>query len=218
MRSKLALLTFVGKMPPKRSGDQLTGGTRDVNPQYLTIPFVTPAAPTAGTQTIAALLSTTLPIPRYPEKDGKSIVMEMLNVEFVYDGNPTDFTNSVVGNSFSGYTVALTTNPNQLQTSAALFQDPRTIQYDTWRQEQTVATSVGLAFQTIPTIRDYDLTDRAGHGVLVATDNVYIQQITFNNGAGSSTMVGSQQGVCVVLYRFKAVTLSEYVGIVQSQQ
>lgn len=56
-----------------------------------------------------------------------------------------------------------------------------------------------------------DLTDGAGHGVLIATDSINIQM----NSSGTSLT-----NVCRIklLYRWKDVAIEEYVGIVQSQQ
>lgn len=56
----------------------------------------------------------------------------------------------------------------------------------------------------------WDCTDNAGHGLLVATDNIFLQCSV--DAAGSVTPSGK------ILYRFKKVKLVEYIGIVQSQQ
>lgn len=56
-----------------------------------------------------------------------------------------------------------------------------------------------------------DLTDGDGHGILVATDNIFFQ-VTSNGFASAA-----EQSV-KLLYRFKEVSLVEYIGIVQSQQ
>jgi hypothetical protein len=60
-------------------------------------------------------------------------------------------------------------------------------------------------------IDDIDLTDGAGHGVLVATDSIFI-------GAATTSYAGAATFYARVFYRFKEVTLQEYIGIVQSQQ
>lgn len=56
-----------------------------------------------------------------------------------------------------------------------------------------------------------DLTDEAGHGILVATDNLYF--VNYSAGTGATNGM-----VYVLTYRFKDVSLEEYIGIVQSQQ
>lgn len=67
-----------------------------------------------------------------------------------------------------------------------------------------------LVFQS--TQQTQDLTDGAGHGVLVATDAIYLQ--IFTTGVANT----SETGRFRMLYRFKNVSLAEYIGIVQSQQ
>ena len=55
-----------------------------------------------------------------------------------------------------------------------------------------------------------DLTDGAGHGFLVASDNIYLQVSSIASGIVNSANVK-------ILYRWKDVSVQEYVGIVQSQ-
>lgn len=59
----------------------------------------------------------------------------------------------------------------------------------------------------------FPLNDGAGHGVLIATDNIYLSYVVA--GALASTPVAF---IARMLYRFKEVGIAEYVGIVQSQQ
>lgn len=63
----------------------------------------------------------------------------------------------------------------------------------------------------------HDLTDGAGHGLLVATDNIWL---TCQVGATAPGLAITVSGLVVldIFYRFKKVTLQEYIGIVQSQQ
>jgi len=66
----------------------------------------------------------------------------------------------------------------------------------------------------------HDLTDGAGHGILIATDNVYLAfDVLISSPAGNniSVLVGSYLQADLI-YRFKNVSLQEYIGIVQSQQ
>lgn len=66
----------------------------------------------------------------------------------------------------------------------------------------------------------HDLTDGAGHGVLVATDNIFLTLQTAATVVGASATITAATGFgeCAILYRFKEVGLAEYIGIVQSQQ
>jgi hypothetical protein len=57
----------------------------------------------------------------------------------------------------------------------------------------------------------FDMTDAAGHGVLIATDNMFVGLNTTNFVAVATVNIK-------ILYRMKNVTLAEYIGIVQSQQ
>lgn len=65
----------------------------------------------------------------------------------------------------------------------------------------------------------HDLTDGAGHGILVATDQIFLTQqtgLTSMGGSTADTITGFVQAD--LIYRFKEVKLQEYIGIVQSQQ
>ncbi len=62
-----------------------------------------------------------------------------------------------------------------------------------------------------PTDLVVDLTDDTGHGVLVATDNIFIQ--CFSSSALNPITASAR-----LFYRWKNVSLAEYIGIVQSQQ
>jgi len=56
-----------------------------------------------------------------------------------------------------------------------------------------------------------DLTDGMGHGILVASDYFFVQVDSDGIGAVITTYFK-------LLYRIKNVALTEYIGIVQSQQ
>lgn len=60
-----------------------------------------------------------------------------------------------------------------------------------------------------------DLTDQAGHGLLVATDNIYLNVWMDSTGA---QVITNPAVVCTLHYRLKEIGLQEYIGIVQSQQ
>lgn len=65
----------------------------------------------------------------------------------------------------------------------------------------------------------HDLTDGAGHGILVATDNIFVS-CSISVGSVFVTQADAATGAasCNILYRFKEIALAEYIGIVQSQQ
>lgn len=59
-----------------RKGDSLTGGTGDVNPQWMKIYAPQPSADATVT------LQVPLPVQRLPQKSGKALVMELLKVRW----------------------------------------------------------------------------------------------------------------------------------------
>jgi hypothetical protein len=58
-----------------------------------------------------------------------------------------------------------------------------------------------------------DVTDGAGHGILVATDQIFVGGIEAGITLAGSSLMGAR-----IMYRWKNVSLTEYIGIVQSQQ
>lgn len=66
----------------------------------------------------------------------------------------------------------------------------------------------------------HDLTDGAGHGLLVATDNIWLTcyATAATADAGENAVLNVATVNADLIYRFKEVSLQEYIGIVQSQQ
>ena len=185
-----------------RGGDQLTGGSRDVNPQTM---LLSGAKQTTADTPLNVLVGTGLPIPRLPIMKGRSLVMELLSCDF-YLLQP-----GYAAGTVTYQTVWLTTNPSSDDTNGTgnvVFQDPRTIAQ--WTRVN-VAGATLTSFVEFENIKHIDLTDEAGHGILVATDNLYFGVSSINTAA-----INSAFGK--VTYRFKDVSLEEYIGIVQSQQ
>lgn len=175
-----------------RKPESLTGGTGDVNPQTFVIPAVQTAAD------VATVIPAATPIPRYPLANGKSLVMEILKVEF-------KLSQPIAANS--EVFIALTTNPTAAPSILLAFQDTRIIA----KTDRYVVFSSAAAYLIDALIQKDDVTDDAGHGLLVATDNVYVA--IYSTGTAIAN-----RGDCRITYRFKEVTLQEYIGIVQSQQ
>lgn len=183
-----------------RPAMDLTGGSGDVNPQTMIIVANGPVSGAAGTN--RATIG--LPIPRLPTPQGKSLVMEILWVEFVHRSL------SATAGASTEYHMSLTTNPAAPANIAAAVSDPRTVA--DWNYEVT-ASGAPAAFWDVNGVSEVDLTDQAGHGFLVATDNLFLD--SFTSGPAGANM---NTPICRIGYRFKLVTLTEYVGIVQSQQ
>lgn len=190
---------------PKRGasssyGDQLTGGTRDVNPQFMSGSITLSAANTLTEVTQGT------PIVRVgPQTGGEAIIMEVLKV---YVDLPTiDQDNAAATARLASVRFAT----KSFGSTAMTLGDP-TVFAMAQQQVRNAFTAAGtgmLENQLNP--QEIDLTDGAGHGILVATDNIYVQASTSGQSAASTFY-------WKILYRFKRVSLVEYIGIVQSQQ
>lgn len=189
-----SLLNFPAQM--KRGRDTLTGGSGDVNPQQMVF---TVTQTGNDVTTIGALQ---MPIPRLPTKPGKNLVIELLEVEYYWHGGVAGAAGVTIDMAAS-----VTTNPVVPANELELVQDVRKL---SWIAQRTVdVTATGIV--DIENRYTDDLTDRAGHGFLVATDRLYFNVFSTNTGQ-ANTIVFS------LMYRFKEVALVEYIGIVQSQQ
>lgn len=185
----------------KRGGDQLTGGSKDVNPQVLVTATVT--------STVAdnfAQIGVPLPIPRLPTKSGKNLVMEFLYVDFAFT------TLAIHVSAFDQYYLDIGTRSNFVRSNGLTgiiqgMQDPTTIAYYRF----AIITPATNDTVEVPVDKRIDLTDGAGHGILVATDQCTVSVNSDSTGAVCG-------GFARVTYRWKEVSLVEYIGIVQSQQ
>lgn len=176
--------------------DTLTGGTRDVNPQWF-----------RGSLTLTQNANTEdnfqLPITRIPTAN-KVTIVELLKIQITPKiGMGTSAVCAIGSYSIKFATASLGT------TTAIHLDDPRVVA----EINQTVLTSAtGAMMSGTPGTYILDLTDGSGHGILVAADKLYVQCTCAN--------VADLAGTCAyaLLYRFKTVGMREYVGIVQSQQ
>lgn len=168
---------------------ELTGGTGDVNPQFLT------ATVTQSAADISTTLEFALPVPRFSAKSGRSLVMEILRVNYVVG----DLVAPAGQISVIGF---LATSE-----SAVALSDPTIFSF--FARDGLFATAVGFSYGS----RKYtdNLNDGAGHGFLVATDQLFLTAQTVATGAANVI-------VAKLYYRFKEVSLQEYIGIVQGQQ
>jgi len=166
----------------------LTGGSGDVNPNWLKISVTQSAADT--------FTQSTNPIPvQRLKSNGKSQVMEILKVHWENISAITETDNS--------YNAFLTTKS---YSSAPPLTDGPVIDHV---RRNIILTTSGQVVVDQPVI--HDLTDGAGHGVLVGTDNLYLS-------LGSATTGVAGQMTAWILYRWKNIGMAEYIGIVQSQQ
>jgi len=184
-------------------GESLTGGTGDVNPQIYNLTIVQPIPDGTGISTFP------VPVYRFPLKRDRAMVMEVLRVQWIVENLASVANaNSVVG-------LISTSTPAGIQhltpsTEAEQFialSGPTVV--DSFSLDGIFATAAGFAYTS--RIFDHDKTDSAGHGLLVATDQIFLAFAS--NGTGLTNRL-----CCKVIYRWKEVGLSEYIGIVQAQQ
>lgn len=160
-------------------------------------------APTNGGDQWEFLTKAPLPVNKLGGNGKSATIIELLKVWFyvLEDKAAVD----------SSLTISLCTGDISGDTEFELLGDPRTLAG--FRRTQAFDGSIGSGGfqlqQTYPV--EVDLTDGAGHGVLVATDNIFAVM------KSSSTTVSNQAWV-KMLYRQKRVGVLEYVGIVQAQQ
>lgn len=189
-------------MKRRRTGyySSLTGGTGDVNPQL----FKGRLATTTANQPIS--LAFINPVSKgIFAKTGLATVMEILKIwvkmgPYEAHADVAEVTHTrrlAIGTKDHGITQIYMDEPDLI-----LYHE------DNYYGAFTAGGTYG-AFT--PSVFEYDFTDNAGHGILVASDYIYVQSDTDNFDATTTHMFS-------ILYRFKNVSIQEYVGIVQSQQ
>lgn len=180
-------------------GSSLTGGTGDFNPQIYTITTLQSTADTEVTNGFPT------PIPRFGTGGSTtSPVMEILKVYFILDDITAQSAQTAVIAALSTASLA---NIDPGGTGLPYLFDPRSFAF--FSLDGIFSTAAGFALTS--RIFEFNLTDGSGRGLLVATDNIFLNIF--------STATGRQNAVTAkILYRLKNITLQEYVGIVQSQQ
>jgi len=182
--------------------DRLTGGTNDVNPQYMTIKL-----PTLATTLVAVNESFPIPINRMISTRSAQ-VLEILRIEYYANGQGWG-TGVDCGTKVSIGSAPFTRSTAAGATLSASGEQPTSPGLITQFFQTTDfgdATGVQMAKDWV-IVRD--LTDGAGHGVLVGSDNLYV-----NNVAAFGAATENKEGFLRILYRFKNVGMAEYVGIV----
>lgn len=192
-------------MPKRAKSDTLTGGTKDVNPQWWVI------TTTQATADAITTLSYPLPVQRLQQGSDKSMVMEILGI---YWDMPVYAL--VSAQTLSLYAFLTTNNPNvPAAPTVGILQQIRArgtcIDYINRQMVSNVAPTNENVFDE-PIY--HPINDGAGHGLLIGTDSVYMTLVT----SVPSTTAALNNVTARILYRLKEVTIQEYVGIVQSQQ
>ena len=183
------------------SGGSVTGGTGDVKPQYFTI-----STGDAGAIDDYVTQAFVLPIARISTTKTKSVVFEILSVDYFLNmRNVLD--NQTV--EFAYLTTSTARNDGDTSSLIALADDltlPRTLAPVVRVTEMLTTGATGFSFP-----QHVDTTDNNGNGILIATDRIII----VGGGIGNAS-VGNY--TAKIKYRLTAVDITEFVGIVQSQQ
>jgi len=184
------------------SSAALTGGTNDVNPQFMKV-RVTSSSTTANTVTSVAV---PIPVQRLAT-GGRAQVLEILKV--YYDVNETAATETAL---HFQYTICLSSRSNGTTIPALGNADPYTVLFKNSCISMPVVSSLLQDCQCI------DLTDGAGHGILFGMDNLYVLFQWNSTVAAGSAVNASSAPYCNlnIAYRWKNVGFSEYVGMVTS--
>jgi hypothetical protein len=171
--------------------NMLTGGTKDVKPQILAFAVTQSGADATTTQ------AQPLPVLRnFSSGNGsRAQLIEVLKVQFTMP------LSAEVDSSSSVY--LSTKNFGTTATNAA---DPSVFAHT---RRQLIITTSGQSYFDLT--QYVDLTDGNGNGVLIATDNIYLQ-------LQSATTSLTNSCICRILYRMYGASVTEYVGIVQGQQ
>lgn len=194
-----------------RSGSSsLTGGTGDVNPQWMVMRV---DHTSTGVTAFTVESSVATPIPRVPSSNGRAIVMEILKVQFEMRPIAQISASSNVNQKSSialshAANSALSNSTFNLNTS-----DPRIIATATFYSQQRntlIATNDEEWLLSVQPVV-IDTSDGAGHGILHASDNIFLTMGTEH--AFATTYTGRAR----ILYRFKDIGVTEFIGIVQSQ-
>lgn len=186
-----------------RNSESLTGGTGDVNPQWYTCAANAMDAPNTFSE-----VATPVPIARqHRSTSSKATVFEVLKVIFI-----TGNIDQTFDATFSRKNVQVQVSTRSLQTLGIFPLNPAVIAFYTRTYAGLVADDPADQQFALVTEQPFvvDLTDGAGHGVLVASDNLYV-------GLNTEGYLAATSCVVKILYRFKDVTLTEYIGMVQSQ-
>jgi hypothetical protein len=193
--------------------DNLTGGSGDVNPQMFRVSGVFENSGSSGT--IAELLDWVyFLLPTSPVQRSRPLVFELLKViwgidfPFVPENTTPD---TPIVNRIATIEAFLSTAQFFTDVSSIQVSDPSIFAYQkvttTWTDNPGVQNlAIGQNTYT------QDFTDGAGHGILVASQQIALVCAMVGCNGNSDCTISAY-----MIYRFKEVGLEEYIGIVESQ-
>jgi len=207
-------------MSKKQKTDPLTGGTGDVNKQFLYFDHIIPSGtPSAITQHVAITMPISPFTPSTP--DGLVPVAEILSVGAMLENRGT-MRQQIAGSSDFGYAYCLTQQPLNLisgSTLGHLFNTPTqdTFCYVKGLSNQAVISTTPETTEVLGpgSVADgqhasstVDCTDAAGHGIIM-----YGNQLTSNFVFLAVAALVTQKTITwCVCWRLKYVTLAEFVA------
>jgi len=195
-------------------GSYPKGTNKDVNPQFLTSSVKTDI-PVVGDITSSGTTVITLPVSRLTAS-GQTVV-QCFEILKIYGWFTDDYKlANVDGGTAYNIQAFITSSGSYLQPDQGnMTRDPRTIYYQSLSVQPTEDAG---SVVTAPVYRYngasqgmMDYTDGDGNGILIGVDTLYLYVFSQETG-------GSDDFCVRILYRFRQVALSEYLGIVQSQQ
>ncbi|GAG75379.1 unnamed protein product, partial [marine sediment metagenome] len=179
---------------------QLTGGSGDVNPQWYAAELLQSGTNAVTTKEFAN------PVARgIFAKSGKATVMEILQI--YVEMPPFD---AIAAAAETQDTRMINLGTKNHGTVAVNLAEPSVFFHES-HTRLGAFTEAGTYGYKDDLVYCWDLTDGAGHGFLVAGDYIYAQVDSAGYGLAATFYFK-------ILYRFKNVSIKEYVGIVQGQQ
>lgn len=179
----------------------MTGGTGDIKPQILTLD-----SGRAGAVDDYVVNQTALPVPRFGTMKTRATVFELLSLDWYVGLHDTGDLTALHWAFLTTSTVRADADTSTEASMVIDLQEPKTFGLAAYRNN--ISTNGGLSVKFPISI---DLTDKNGNGVLIATDRLIVV-------AGSVGGTAAAQAICKVNYRLTNIGISEYIGIVQSQQ
>jgi len=201
-------------MAKRARDDTLTGGTGDVNKNFIWFDHPVPGASTADVLNVSSFA---FPIP--PGGPGVSpnpnlvTVVELLGVSQQVT-NPASFFeryDANFGNFYSRLSMGGTDNPGSSVQNSNTPTNRCFFNYEAHSGASVSAIAIALVAGgpgIAPTHEGIDLTDRAGHGIIL-----YGNTITSNwVSAGGASPVETMNLRYCITYRLKRVTLQDYLA------
>ncbi len=195
------LYLYLNMKRSRTSGGSVTGGTGDIKPQVLTVSTTA----SAGTDDYS-VQQVNLPVPRFGTMKTKATVFELLKIEYYPRIADVVSVSKIYGMFFATQLLRAQNDTCTAATLAADVLDPVVFGYSLLSSTVTTSGSSDIVYPLT-----IDMTDQNGNGFVIATDRLF-----FHVGAVADTTVGTSGAK--LTYRLVNIGITEYVGIVQSQQ